>query len=184
MIKHKKHLSGFTLLEMLLVVVIIAITASVALPDFSLGQHYKLETATRDLAQAVRFAREEAIRTKKSHGVNYESAQGLIKVYRLDTSTVPPTPVFDVYHPIDKTLYTLDYSANGKYAPISIYSSALLFGGNTTFRYQLQFDEFGVPNYYNAGAYEMLDSAQFSLTDGTAKMAVLISPMVGRVTMQ
>ena len=89
---------------MLVVMFILGVIASVVLPEFSSRSSYKLETASRELVNAIRFAREESIRTGNPHGIILSSTDETAKVYEL----IAGTATYNIYHPIDKKLYTLD----------------------------------------------------------------------------
>lgn len=170
---------GFTLIETLVVMFIIGIIASAVLPQLTSSDSYKLEIASRDLVNALRFAREESIRTRTSHGVDYTAASKLLQVYRLDSSN---THQYDVYHPVDKKLLWLDYSAAGNQAPVQLTTVTLLFGGSGSNRTNLCFDEYGTPRYLNGATYQMLDNAAFILSHSGQTRTITVTRMTGRVS--
>jgi general secretion pathway protein H len=60
--RHGKFQAGFTLLEMLVVLTILALTATLAIPLLSSGSEgLRLETAASEIATALRFTRSAAI---------------------------------------------------------------------------------------------------------------------------
>ena len=126
---------GLTLLEISIVVLILAITAAVALPNLSTTVPYRLDNAARELAEAIRFARAEAIRTGEARGISYTALSQTLSLYRDDS-----TPVYDIHHPIDKKRYPLDYSSDGNQAQVQLSSVTFKYGGNATNRESLSFD--------------------------------------------
>jgi len=172
---------GFTLVETLVVMFILGIITSVVLPELSSRNSYELDLASRNLTDAIRFAREETIRTGVVHGLDYTQASDLLQVYRVDSGG---THQYDVYHPVDKQLLWLDYSATGNQAPVKLLSVTLRYGGNLTDRNALEFDTYGTPRYLNGTGYEMLDTGEFKLSDGTQNRKIIVSSMTGRVTIQ
>lgn len=99
---------GYSLPELLAVIMILGIVASVAIPDISTTNPDQLELAAEEVAEAVRFARGESIRTGEPHGFFTDLPNKQIRVFRADTTSNPPTPVYDVYHPVSKRLYDID----------------------------------------------------------------------------
>lgn len=97
--------TGFSLIELLIVIVILGIVAKVAIPMFS-SDETKLEIAASEVANALRFARSEAQRTGKIYQFSMTTgATPQLRLYSLNSSfsedTGNPT-----YHPVDKNAYT------------------------------------------------------------------------------
>ncbi len=120
--KNKASTYGFSLLELLVVIIILGIAAKVAIPFFSSGDDEKLEVAVSEIVQALRFAQSEALRRGTCIEVNIEPDGTLSQVGGLPpplasnrnkvqvimwadcASYSSPTPMT---HPIDKKNYLL-----------------------------------------------------------------------------
>jgi general secretion pathway protein H len=75
--------SGFTLLELIVVLILVAASAAVILPSFTSGlRGLELETSSRDLVTRMRRARADAIGTQK--------------VFRIILDQLPPAPPYYV----------------------------------------------------------------------------------------
>ncbi len=59
---------GFTLLEITLVVLLLAITAVVAMSNMAVNDQYKLDQAAKEIAQAMRYARSQAMSLNAPYG--------------------------------------------------------------------------------------------------------------------
>jgi prepilin-type N-terminal cleavage/methylation domain-containing protein len=60
--KPKAYANGFSLVELLIVIIILGVAAKAAIPFLSSGDDEKLDVAASEIVQALRFARAEAIR--------------------------------------------------------------------------------------------------------------------------
>ena len=74
---------GFSLMELAVVVAILGIVAAVAMPNLAATDVQIVELAAAGVADAIRFARSEAIRSGTPHGVNTDAAGNRIRVYSL-----------------------------------------------------------------------------------------------------
>ncbi len=97
--------NGYTLVEMLIVVALLAMIAAIAVPSVTPAEHQRLGLAASAVADAFRFAREESRRTGVVHGVTADLSNNQIRVFRLDEGPNPNDKVFDVRHPISTQLY-------------------------------------------------------------------------------
>lgn len=74
--KHTGH-AGFTLIELMIVVLIIATVAAMAIPGFlSWNENERVRAAARSVADAFLLARSEAIRTGNNHLIVFGNALG------------------------------------------------------------------------------------------------------------
>lgn len=175
---------GVSLIELVAVITILGIVAAVTVPTLFSGNSKKVDVAATELADAIRFTRAEAIRTTSPTGIWYFSSTPGFSLYRVTYLLGLPIPVYDVRHPIDKKLYTLNYSNNGNQAPVTISSVTLKYGGSGSNREYIAFDSHGTPRYLDGSTYKMLDEATIVLVYDGHTRTVSVSPMTGRVTVQ
>ncbi|MBW2302209.1 MAG: GspH/FimT family pseudopilin [Deltaproteobacteria bacterium] len=76
-----KKQEGFTLLELIMTMVILAILATIAIPTFSVWlPEYRLKKAARDLYSNIQLAKMQAVRTNRDHTVSFNTGAGLYQV--------------------------------------------------------------------------------------------------------
>lgn len=172
--------TGFTYLEMVVVVVILGIAAAVAMPNLSSTNPVKLDNAANEAAAAIRFARAEAIRTKISRGINADAANDRIHIYSLPGSI----PAYDIYHPVDKKLYDINLKTDPYIAGVDLVSANFVFAGGFSSSNYLGFNSEGNPKYTFLGNDYMLSSGAITLGYNGHQRTILIAPMTGRVTIQ
>jgi len=79
-----KEKNGFTLVELILVVLIVGLTAAFAVPNFVRSyQGAKLRTSARSVVMAHRFARSVAVLQQKSVAIYFYSEKNKIEVVSL-----------------------------------------------------------------------------------------------------
>ena len=173
---------AYTITELLTVVVLIGLAATVALPSLTPGESRKLDLVATEMANAMRFARSEAMRLGVARGFRQHSGGKYIKVFSMDTGTTPATLVYDVYHPVDKQLYDRRFGKQ----PFG-------FDGNTgrTRTYRGTCDK-PLNVYFDAGGTPwcadpdnvLLVRYEVRLTLGSSSRVVTLYGITGRVTIQ
>jgi prepilin-type N-terminal cleavage/methylation domain-containing protein len=174
--------AGFTIAEVLVVVIIIGVVAVTALPTFSSRDTARLDLAAEEFADAIRFARSESIRTGVPHGVRVNEVQEFLKVFRLDMAPDPPVKLFDVYHPVAKNLYTLD-TDTGLTRGVTVDNHQLTYSSACNGPNGFAFDTRGNPICANPVSVRVTTAAVTLGFDGATR-DVNVAPITGRVTVQ
>ena len=173
---------GYTLTELVVVVCLLALLASLALPGFSSSEQERLELAAAEFAAAIRFARSESIRTGEPHGFRFLTNQYRIRVYRTDASGSPWTWIWDVYNPIDKRLYDYTFPPELTGAALPVVHTPI-YRGTCDRQGAIYFDANGTPWCLEPETV-LLESYRLDFTTGQAAVAVTLDGVTGRVTVQ
>ena len=190
---HPERHQGFTLFELLMLVAITSIAAAVAIPTAAPSAGQRLDAAAQEVIDALRYARIEALRTETFYGADFSvdpaTGQRRVRVFRGDTA-VPPNPVYDVMHPLDKKLYDRQLASGSATAGVSISAATLYYqsgAATPVARDWAAFDASGTPEYYpdanNYAAYSGPGKVSaVTLTIQGRSVEVLLDPVTGRVT--
>jgi prepilin-type N-terminal cleavage/methylation domain-containing protein len=179
----EQQVQGYSLIEMLIVVALLALIAAAAAPSFVSDDEATLDQAADRVANAFRFAHSEAIRTGQSHGVIANVYSQFVKVYRLDDSVNPPVLVYDVRDPVTKQVY--DLRLGGSSSEPAISTVYFKFDGFFFPQTLLGFsDTTGVPKYNDSGTIRMLENGYIRLSHESRTRTIAVSPMTARVTIQ
>ncbi len=173
---------GYTLVELSLVVLILAIMAAAVVPSLMPADSGKLDAAAQEIADAIRFARSEAMRLRQPHGFRVVFPERKVRVYRPNTGVVPWLPEYDVYHPVSKKPYTI-------YLDQELFASADSISGIREYRATcdqkpyVYFDVDGVPRCLNPHEV-LLKTYDVTLTSGSNQRVVSLKPITGQVTIE
>jgi type II secretion system protein H len=173
---------GVTLVELLVVVSILGVVALVAIPDFSSSNPQTLDLAAEEFADAMRYARSEAIRTGEPRGFRQQSGAKRIRVFRPDTGTSPWTLNYDVHHPISKQLYDIQLDTH-PFAAADSLSRNPVFIGTCNANGIIYFDSNGIPRCADPETV-LLQQFDVTLTLGPHTRVVTLHGITGRVTVQ
>ncbi len=173
---------GYTLIELVIVVTVMAVIAAIAVPATNSGPDKSFDLAADAFASAMRFARSESIRTSEPHGFRQQSGSKRIRVFRLDQSTSPATIIYDVYHPIDKQLYDIDLDLLA-FANADSLTRTATFRGTCNQANFIYFDENGTPWCVDPGT-TLVERFELEMTSGANRLTVELTPITGRVTVQ
>jgi prepilin-type N-terminal cleavage/methylation domain-containing protein len=182
-IKHNQQ-AGFSLLELSIVVLILGIMAIVVIPDSAPSNQQKLDLAANQIAQALRFAHREALRTGEHHGVTISQVTQTVTVNKWDMTTDPVSSEMIPYHPVDKQSFVFDADTMSLAPGVSIVNSTDIFNYISIGRRRsLIFDPHGVPVWVlgsDDSVYRLLDGI-VQLSDGQNRRDIAVAPLTGRV---
>lgn len=173
---------GVTLIELLVVVAILGIVAAAAIPNLRSADPQRLDLAAEEFAEAMRFARSEAMRTSEPRGFRQQSAAKRIRVFRPDTGTAPWTLNYDVYHPVSRQLYDVDLDEH-PFAYADSLSRSHGFNGACNVNGNVYFDRNGIPRCADPETV-LLEQFDVTLTLGPHTRVVTLHGITGRVTVQ
>ena len=178
---------GVTLTELLVVVIILGLLAAVAAPGLRSADPAKLDLAATQIAEAIRFARSEAMRTGQVHSVLVKHQTEEVNADKTDLTTQPPSAEYLLHHPISRQLYEFNVSTARTTAGIEITNTQEVFDfSGISRRRRLMFDAQGKPIFIRTSTGETYHLAvgQILLGYGTHQRIVQVDPYTGRVTIQ
>ena len=161
--------------------------AIVVIPDSAPSNQQKLDLVAQHIAQALRFAHGEALRTGEHHGVTISQVTQTITVKKWDMTTDPVSTELIPYHPVDKQSFVFDADTMSLAPGVSIINSSDIFKYISIGRRRsLIFDPQGVPVWVIASSSSVyrLEQGIVELGDGQNQRNVSVAPLTGRVTVQ
>ena len=179
---------GYTLVELVVVSSIVAVLAAIALPGAKPPEDEKLELAAARVAEALRFARMESIRTGQVHGVEVlgSTDQVIVSIADMTQDSPYPTgtptdPLSILYDPISLQRLDIDLS-RGSTRGVDVQPQPFTYAGGA--RRSVMFDAQGMPFRKGMGSFTQLQDGQVVLDLGTSQRSVRLAPITGRVTIE
>ncbi|MFA5239932.1 MAG: GspH/FimT family pseudopilin [Phycisphaerae bacterium] len=158
---------GFTLAEVLLVVLIIAIAAMIAVPMIGSSADMQIRSAANMIAADLEYAKSMAIGRQKNYSVVFNPAGGYYEVH-------DPNGIIE--HPVKKGFdYKVDFSSNSRLNNVVI-DSADFDSSNT-----ITFDYLGSP-YSGSGISNPLNGGTISIRAGNFTMNINVEPVTGFIS--
>lgn len=156
---------GFTLAEILLIVVILAIAAMMAIPFASSGTSTQLKSAATIISSDLEYAKSMAISRGKRYSVVFNTGA---ESYQIEDANGV------ISHPVRKgSTYTVNFAADSRLSRVDI--SSVDFDTTPT----VSFDYLGSP--FN-GNDNPLNSGAITLNAGGSTMTVNVEPVTGYIT--
>jgi prepilin-type N-terminal cleavage/methylation domain-containing protein len=172
--EHKHRRNGFTLVELIIVVVILSIAALIAVPMVSNAADIQVRAAANKIAADLDYAKNLAITHQGRYYIIFFEANESYEIR--DPSNV----VID--HPVNPGPFAVDFSADGRLSRVNIASAD--FDSGSSVSNVVTFDYLGSP-YSGSGTASPLLTGQITLQDkqtGNFKLYVNIEPVTGYVT--
>jgi type II secretion system protein H len=161
---------GFTLIELVVVMVIIGITAWLAYPKLSALNDIKLDAAARRVAADLRYAQNQSIGKRSVHGILFEPSAGRYTVFSPTTATAVTDPA-NRARPL-----RVDFVSGGEFQGVAIASAAFGTSRGVTF------DFFGVPR--DTAGVELATTGRVILTYQGRADTVDVTPATGKVVLR
>lgn len=177
---------GYTLLELMAVVTIVSVLAAVVLPGFRPADDDRLELAAARVAEALRFARTESIRTGEVHAVEilFDTEQLIVSETDMTKASpypaaTPTDPASIRIHPITKQPFAVDFSQT-----LGVDVLMAPFSYATGDQRAVLFNAQGMPFFKTAGTFYLLDEGLVQLELAGRQRNVRLAAMTGRVSIE
>ena len=163
-----KSSKGFTLVEVIIVVAIIGITALLAVPMISSGADFQIRAAGNIIAADLEYAKSLAIANQEKYSIVFNASN--------ETYVMQDSDAVAVADPVRAgSTVSVDFANDGRFNSIDI--SSVSFDTTDT----ITFDYLGSP--YN-GSGSALSSGTITLSAGSQSMTITVEPITGYVTIQ
>lgn len=181
--RHSAACRGYTLLELVVVTSILAVLAAVALPGLDPSRTERLDLAAQTVADALRFAQAEAIRTGDVHFAEINRDTGTVRLALADITGPDAVPVTDLVHPVTKQPYNFVLSDQPGLGGIELAAKPFDYGAGSNIDFVL-FDARGLPFWKSSDSLQLLQLGEIELELGDLERSVFVAPLTGRVTFE
>jgi prepilin-type N-terminal cleavage/methylation domain-containing protein len=167
---------GFTLVEILVMVVIIGIAGAIIVPQMGSRDDLKLSSASRMLTADLLYLQNMAISRQRNHFVAFDVPGQRYTL--LDGSMLAV-----LTHPLTRDPYTVRFgkrSASGL-SDVKLVSATFVAHADDPPTTLLGFDELGTPVIFDAGTILPLSDGSIILQSGKDKLKVSIGSYTGQI---
>lgn len=132
MLSKKNNKKGFTVIELVMVIVIVGIVSALVFTSFGPVESIKASAAAYEVGAALRYAQQLAMSSHQNCGVVFDPTGNSYYIYKGSTATKATDPY-------NKEIFEIDFDTNSSFSGVDLVSTN--FTSNT-----IQFDSFGTPN--------------------------------------
>ncbi len=158
--------AGFTLIEVLIVLVIISIAAMAAIPMMSSAGSIQIRSAASMVAADLAYAKGIAISRQQNYTVVFDVSN---ETYQIEDAAGDV-----IGHPVKTGFdYVVDFSSDSRFSRVDI------SGANFDDTSSIEFDYLGSPYNGSGGA---MNSGVITLEAGEATMTVTVEAVTGYIT--
>ena len=159
-------INGFTLIEIIVVVVILSIAAMITVPMFTSASTVQLKTAANMIAADIEYAKSMSISRQKNHSVVFDVSNESYQIKDSDGNVIS--------HPTNGSgVFTISFQSESRLSGVNITSAE--FDSNDT----LIFNYLGSPLNQSSTP---LNSGQIILTADGRTITITVEPVTGYVT--
>ena len=167
---------GFTLIEILIVVVILGIASAVIIPQLGSRDDLKVAAAARVVMADLMYAQNRAISLQRKHYVRFTGQQYSV----CDSAALTP-----IDHPLKPALnggkYIVVFGSGGSYGLDRCSLGTVAFGASTT----VGFNDLGEPFAFDGVTETPLTQAgSIIVQSGGFSLTILVEPFTGETSVQ
>ncbi len=165
--------SGFTLIELIIVIVIISIAALTAVPMMSSAASVQIRSAANMLTADLEYAKSMSISRGQNYSVVFDTATESYQIFKDQSGTLVP-----IEHPVKKGFdYEINFSNDGRLNKVDIVDAD--FDGTSV----VKFDYLGSP--YNGNSPPTpLNSGVIRLQAGGTTTKVTVEAVTGFISIE
>lgn len=161
---------AFTIIELMIVLVILAIAAATVVPMMSSAASMQIRTAASMIATDLEYAKSMAISRGQPFSVVFDTGNETYQIEDQAGNVIP--------HPVKKGFdYVVDFQNDSRLNKVNIVSAEFEPGANQT----ISFDYLGSP-HSGDGAANPLNSGVISLQAGGSTRTVTVEPVTGYIS--
>ncbi|MCX5635258.1 MAG: GspH/FimT family pseudopilin [Planctomycetota bacterium] len=159
---------GFTLVEVIIVVVILSIAAMMAIPMMSSAGSVQIRSAADAIAADLEYARSMAISRQQNYGIIFNPDNDKYDVVDQSDAVVP--------HPVKRGFpYTINFRSDSRLNKVDLVTAD--FGGSIANK--IYFDYLGSPLKSD---FSQLNSGTIVLQGGGSTITITVEPVTGFIS--